>query len=167
MWDAVDNIPVDDFPLLIRIFGGGSSSHQTLHLQGAISRLNVDRKQCKVEVLNCDDVNTHHLSIRDVINWLLSSHIHICSAHLHQGIQREILASQGFNWDMKNIRSEIQRLKYHPGFPCGESLQCPVFLQDKFDYIKLLENCVNPTFKYVRPSNSIEMELSFKNLRRY
>ena len=58
MWDAVDNIPVDDFPLLIRIFGGGSSSYQTLHLQGAISRLNVDRKQCKVEVLNCDDVNT-------------------------------------------------------------------------------------------------------------
>jgi hypothetical protein len=30
---------------------------------------------------------------------------------------------------------EIQRLEYHPGFPAGINLRCPVFTGDKFTYI--------------------------------
>ena len=53
---------------------------------------------------------------------------------------------------MKIIIGELQRLKYHRGFPFGSFLHCPVFLQDKFEYLSVLQKCgmCNPTLKVNR-----------------
>ena len=53
---------------------------------------------------------------------------------------------------MDALVSEIQRLKYHRGFPYGNHLKCPVFLQDKYEYLAILQkhNMCNPTLKVER-----------------
>jgi hypothetical protein len=51
---------------------------------------------------------------------------------------------------MSELVKELLRLEYHPGFPNGKSLRCPVFLQDKYCYLKFLKDLVNPTFKVDR-----------------
>jgi hypothetical protein len=68
---------------------------QTNHLLDAISKLNIDRTKYKLEVLYCDDVNSGHYSLKDVVDWLLASHVHFIAAHLHQGISVDVLSSQG------------------------------------------------------------------------
>jgi hypothetical protein len=36
---------------------------------------------------------------------------------------------------MVDLKKQLQRLYFHPGFPNGDKLQCPIFTQDKFRYI--------------------------------
>ena len=163
-WEAAEFIPVEDYPIIIRIYGGGASSHQTNHLMVAISSLNIDRTKYKLEVLYCDDVNMRHYSLKDVIDWLLASHVHFIAAHLHQGISLEVLSSQGINWDLGFIKRQISRLTYHPGWPNEEFLHCPVFLQDKYQYLKILGNWANPTFQFTRPKCESDMNSSLTQL---
>ena len=37
---------------------------------------------------------------------------------------------------MQHIYNECARLKYHPGFPSGVQLQCPIFSRDKWKYLQ-------------------------------
>ena len=46
-------------------------------------------------------------------------------------------------WYMPEALAEYNRLKYHNGFPSGE--RCPVFTQDKIEYIKRLGDLALPT----------------------
>ena len=39
---------------------------------------------------------------------------------------------------MPEALNQYQRLTYHPGFPSGEQVRCPVFTQDKHVYIRSL-----------------------------
>jgi hypothetical protein len=143
----------------IRIYGGGSSNIQTLQLIAAIRELNIDRRLYTIEILTCDDVNVNHYSIQDIVNWLLASSVHFITGHVHQGLQLELLDSSyskqtGYRFTMNSILSELQRLKLHRGFPYGNYLQCPVFLQDKYVYLDILRNqgMCNPTLKIDRSS---------------
>jgi len=146
-------------------------SKQTAQLISALARLDVNQKIYKIEVLTCDMVNVLHLSLADVIDWLLRSHAHFISAHLHQGIKMEILTSQQKSWDLSSYRDEVRRLRNHPGFPCGDSLYCPVFLQDKFEYLRCLgsptPSYCNPTFKFSRPDTDANFIEGTKQLRKY
>jgi hypothetical protein len=138
----------------IRIYGGGSSNIQTLQLIAAIRELNIDRSLYTIEILNCDDVNVNHYSIQDIVKWLLASTVHFITDHVHHGLQLELLDSnyskqKGHGFTMNSILSELQRLKLHRGFPHGNYLQCPMFLQDKYVYLDILRNqgMCNPTLK--------------------
>jgi len=143
--------------LIIRIYGGGSSNIQTMQLLSAIRELNIDQRFYTIEILTCDDVNKNHYSIQDIINWLLGSSVHFITGHVHQGLQLAVLDSKmltqtGSRFTMSSILCELQRLKFHRGFPYGNYLQCPVFLQDKYEYLSILRNydMCNPTFKVDR-----------------
>ena len=59
---------------------------------------------------------------------------------------------------MNAIMNELQRLKYHRGFPHESFLRCPVFLQDKFEYLSVLQKhgFCNPTLKVERSEWFIE-----------
>ena len=158
IWDTVENFPDTKYPILIRIFGGGESSIQTQELKHAIRSLDIHPSLYIVEILTCDMVNVFHFSLKDVIDWLLSSHIHFISAHLHQGILMEILTSQSNSWDLQFYNEQINRLRFHPGFPNGNSLECPVFLQDKFAYLVHLNRvgiCIK-TYKFNRSASETE-----------
>jgi hypothetical protein len=143
-----------------RIYGGGSSNIQTLQLVSAIRELNVDRGLYTIEILTCDDVNVNHYSIQDIVTWLLASSVHFITGHVHQGLQLALLDTSiskqtGQNrFTINSILSELQRLKFHRGFPFGNYLQCPVFLQDKYVYLAILQNrgMCNPSLKVDRSS---------------
>lgn len=53
-------------------------------------------------------------------------------------------------WNVIEVVSNLQRLKWHPGFPTGKNLRCPIFLQDKFVYLKAMPHklCL-PTLKVI------------------
>lgn len=73
------------------------------------------------------------------VDWLLSGHIHFIITHVHQGLE-------SFGWDVEDIYTELQRLQWHPGFPTGNQLSCPVFTQNKMQYIKALQGMTMRTF---------------------
>ena len=102
----------------------------------------------------------NHVSLEEVVEWLLRSHIHFISAHMHQGISLENLTSQGKSWDLQLYQQQLNRLKFHPGLTMGDFLDCPVFLQDKYEYLTHLnfgEYC-NPTFKFDRTDSNTRFE---------
>ena len=68
---------------------------------------------------------------------------------------------------MDALVSEIQRLKYHRGFPYGNHLKCPVFLQDKYEYLAILQkhNMCNPDTMRIYPYLMIQP--CMKNRKEY
>lgn len=68
-------------------------------------------------------------SFEDVVNWLLRSHIHLMICYPHEG-------SEKFGWDVINIAQQLQRLRFHVGYPMGEYCQCPIMTQDKYTYLE-------------------------------
>ena len=50
-------------------------------------------------------------------------------------------------WNVRRIENEILRLKYHNGYPSGNSVHDPVLLQDKFNYLAAVKDNVLPTLK--------------------
>lgn len=86
-----------------------------------------------------------------LVDWLLRSHLHFITAHVHQG-------TESFGWPIESIYSELQRLRYHPGFPNMASLECPMFTQNKILYLKALpDSMILPSFK-IRISEDMDME---------
>ena len=57
IWDTVEKFPDREYPILIRIFGGGESSIQTHELKHAIGSLDIHPSLYIVEILTCDMVN--------------------------------------------------------------------------------------------------------------
>ncbi len=74
----------------------------------------------RIVSLDCREVNDNKLSEMDIINWLHQGDIHFIISHIHQGI---------INVNMNKLYTSIMKLHYHPGFPAGNNLQCPVFTQ--------------------------------------
>jgi hypothetical protein len=106
----------------------------------SVSR-NVEGVNISVEMLNLKTLREGVWSLPDFVNWLLQSHIHFIIAHPHQG-------TESFGWSIESIYAELQRLKHHQGFPSGKHLDCPIFTQDKWNYIKALPDEITmPTFK--------------------
>jgi len=128
-----------------------------VQLKAAIKDLNIDPELYTIEVLSCDDINVNHYSIKTIVDWLLSASLHFITGHVHQGIQLAIVDSNlsgSSSFTMEALMIELQRLKYHRGFPYGKLLKCPVVLEDKYEYLSILhqQNMCNPTLKVERSS---------------
>ncbi len=72
----------------------------------------------------------------DFVNELLGCHVHFIVTHVHQGIEF---------FNAKKLLAEMERLTYHPGWPSGDKLCCPIFQQDKFPYLVAVQDMCNPT----------------------
>ena len=132
-------LQLDSKIILIRVFLGGSLAVQVDSLQHALLIVVKNFSEVGITVrvenfTNNDDRNKLKWSVNDLINSLLESDIHLIGTHLHQGN----LAKSEY-WNIQNISSNIDRLKYHLGIPMGKFIYCPVFRQDK---LKLYE-CLN------------------------
>lgn len=93
------------------------------------------------ETKNVLNVKDDRMSEEDFVDWLAACDCHFIIAHPHQGIIFHM------NWNATDLERELLRLYDHPGFPTGESLKCPVFLQNKFEYLKHLDSYRNPTLR--------------------
>ena len=81
-------------------------------------------------------------SMSDLIDWLLGSHCHFILCHPHNH-------TEGLGWGVLELYNvELQRLKYHNGFPSMAKLLCPIFTVDKMRYLEALPTgYINPTLR--------------------
>jgi hypothetical protein len=65
---------------------------------------------------------------------------------------------------MVELYNEVQRLRYHNGYPNRIHLRCPIWTQDKFDYLSAIANdgLCNPTYKV---DLNIESLMDFEKIK--
>jgi hypothetical protein len=117
-----------------KVFVGAEKGVQAELFTAAWYRSGCVDRNWRAEYIYTRHVNLNHWSPSTLVDWLLDSDFHIILTHVHQGI----VAALG--WNMEDLEEQLQRLASHNGFPNGCQLKCPVFLQDKFIYLKNLPN---------------------------
>ena len=151
--------PRSQRPILIHCFHGGPHCHQLLPFKRAMDlvRLKLPGIVIEVAYLSLSDIRKlKGWSAANFVDWLLSSHLHFITTHIHQG-------TETFGWHIESLYGELQRLKYHPGFPNMASLGCPMFTQNKMLYLKNLPQCMTmPSFKIL-----ISEDMDLEGTRRY
>lgn len=132
--------------LLLRVYFGGCDRHRSTVLRAIeIANVNIFPRRLVVETLFVKDIADMHaqgkaFSEEDLATWLSESHIHLIPCHPHQGSH--------FNWTVSVLYVQLQlKLRFHPRFPIGNELNDPAFTQDKYTYIKALEELATPTVK--------------------
>ena len=88
-----------------------------------------------VEYRSNKDIRENNYSVEEMFDWLMASDIHYILTHVHQGID---LNREYPVWNLPDIISHLNLLEFHPGFPAGALIKCPVFQQDKFKYVDAL-----------------------------
>ena len=66
-----------------------------------------------------------------LINWLSTSDIHFVVTHFHQGLDN-------FGRSIEELYCGLKQLINHRGFPNLKQLKCPIFTQDKLNYLRAL-----------------------------
>lgn len=126
--------------IIIRVFTGSvEGGHQFGPFIAAFNQLGFSRDQrIRLETINVQEIKDLRWRARDLIDWFLESHIHFILSHIHQGLQPA-------HWDMEDLLVELNRLYFHTGFPSGKQLQCPIFTQNKAEYLKAVPHICNPS----------------------
>jgi hypothetical protein len=128
-------LPPKEEEVLIRVYKGNSKGAQSDAFDMAINRvihsLNGKGHKVSIKSLDLKQFREQEMHFSDVIDWLLGSHIHFIITHPHQGLETS-------GWSVQAIYNEVQRLTYHEGFPSMEKLSCPIFCQDKWEYLQHL-----------------------------
>jgi len=145
---------------LVRVFQGGRNARQLEPVQQALAEFE-RKKLIDVEYIDIDKVKTQHLTVQSIVQWLLSSDVHLIITHMHQGIM-ELLG-----WNMIDLALELQLLYSHPGYPTGRSLEDPIFLQDKFMYIEPIKDFFEDTLKIVIKSNICDDDGQAKSIKEF
>ena len=95
-----------------------------------------------IRYYTCDDIKSKMLTEKQFVDLMLTCDIHFILTHIHQNMDR-------LNWSMTTLYNEVLRLQAHNGFPSGPELECPIFTQNKIEYIRCLLplQMANPTLK--------------------
>ena len=144
----------------IHVLTGGTNNIQITPFMAAVKELKVRDPLMDLIIvyMPCERIRDNKWTPEQTISWLLEADIHMILCHVHQGLE-------SLKWSMTTLRNELQRLTAHPGFsrlppflslslslsfsgfPSGDLLMCPVLLQDKYRYLKLLREMVNSTLR--------------------
>lgn len=172
MWEGVREVPnlktEANQIVEIRVFIGGIDGVQVGPFMAAygdvvaVLHKLISPRRLRIEYMSVKSVSEQGWSIEDLINWLLGSHIHFILSHIHQGFK-----SHGNQLDMNNVMAQLKRLTYHPGFPSGQQLSCPVFTQDKINYIKPLLDMANDTLRVDLVEGGHFAKVVLQELKRY
>lgn len=123
------------FIVVCRVYVGNSCGEQSNHfgiaMRKVISHLHNLGFDVHEEFLTLKEARNRRLSAKLLVDWLLGSHIHFVITHPNQGWYTTTIS-------IDDLYTEFSRLKYHPGFPMGAQLQCPIFTQNKWNYLKYL-----------------------------
>ena len=99
----------------------GREGRQIIPFRRALSK-SLSRRSVRYEYVSIDVIRKNNWSPEDLIDCLLDSDAHFILYHLHQGLE-------DMGWNMTELANELVKLYYHPGFPFGSQLSCPIFLQ--------------------------------------
>ena len=111
---------------LVRVFQGRRNARQLEPVQQALAEFQ-RKKLIDVEYIDIDTVKMQHLTIQSIVQWLLSSDVHLIITHMHQGIM-ELL-----RWNMTDLVLELKLLYNHPDYPTGRFLEDPIFILMNFN----------------------------------
>lgn len=156
---------------LFRLYDGSDqmSSFQNRALEQACQHFNwfADYEargiSVKIERMSNLDVRNkykHITTFGQIIDWLIedSDEVHVDAyavyCHLHQGFM---------NWKacMLDLQQQFERLAEHGnGYPNKLQIYCPVFLQNKFEYLKLIPEFINPTIRIEIKATYTQRELT-------
>lgn len=82
----------------------------------------------------CESVRTANWDPDQLVRWLCDGDIHFILTHVHQGLP---------SWSFRRVVDAVtrqsgmcSRLRDHIGFPMGNEVDCPIWLQDKYRYIQ-------------------------------
>lgn len=114
--------------LVVRVFVGGYSNHQESCFNQAWATSSLFKEGATKEVLYHDNVRMKRWGFVEIIEWLKESDIHFILCHMHQGRKQQ-------QWDCTQLYLNLMDLQYHLGFPMAESLCCPIFTQNKLNYL--------------------------------
>jgi len=147
---------------IIGVFVGGLKGNQVDQFQLALQQVikefelyyNPGKLLISVIYISVKDISTKRMSPADLIDELLNCDVHFILSHLHQSV-----LERNIGWTIEDLLINLERLKYHRGFPSGEQLACPVFTQDKYDYISRISEYSIPTMKIpIVPHNQEDFE---------
>lgn len=150
----------DTCDIVVNVLKSSHSAEQSKYFVSAFDLIsqhvpNIFKRMSIHYIIN-KDIRDRDWSPNDVVNWLLSSHIHVIYSHVHQGYYCYLIffshfqtlslklnlmlgivdkGYSGFNpWNVRAVEGELSRLCYHIGFPGEDNLKCPIFLQNKCAY---------------------------------
>lgn len=138
---------------VIRVYRGGSyDGYQMEQFNDALKGIfQTHPESVSVEFLDIKQVKQNKFTEKQFVDWLLASTIHFIIAHPHQGYGFGCWNAQGksIDWDISVLYKELDRLRDHKGFPRLNKLKCPIFTQDKFEYLRILldNKMANPSLR--------------------
>ena len=142
----------------IHVFQGGEKAEQAESFIAAINdatcQLLPKNDSFQVRILTVAQIKTLSWSPRTLIEWLLISHAHFIIAHVHQGRSSNDCGQLG--WNMVDLEEQLRRLYDHPGFPNGIQLSCPVFLQNKGEYLRNVLDLITNTVYFIYIGNTAD-----------
>jgi hypothetical protein len=108
------------------------------------------------------DLRTSGWSEKHFVYWFLDCDVHMIVAHPHQG-------AETLQRDVTTLYKKLLRLYHHTGFPAGNQLLCPIFTQNKFEYLAPMRRnkIINPTLKIRVYEDSNEYYREWKAYFRY
>jgi hypothetical protein len=123
-------INLDRTVVLLRVYVGATRQDEPFRL-GIAEAKDELREQgifLEYEIFTSDYVKTSlRWTVSQLIDWLLLADVHMIPCHVHEGS-----IGKTDSWNMKNIQSNIRRLRFHPGVPMGKHVECAIFNQDKY-----------------------------------
>jgi hypothetical protein len=144
--------------LSIHCYIGGRGNPQAESYSG--SKVDIVKKHGEFHFVekDADAIKIAKWTEVDFVNWLLSGDIHLIICHPHQGCCN--------SWCAESLYLELDRLKDHNGFPSGKHLQCPIFSQNKIEYLHATWRMTNPTLKIIIQEDG-DYSRCIRNIERY
>ena len=140
----------DDSTVLLRGFKGGKGSRQLDQVSSAVGRAVTFYENQGINLIDeMEDQDTikniYRLGPTEYVDKVLEADIHLFTAHFHEGN----IAKTG-SWNMPNILSNLDRLKYHLGNLMGAKNECPVYRQSKKEvYASMSDYCLPTEIIYL------------------
>jgi len=139
-------------PIKIVVLTSGRDNPQFNHFMTAVNDCAKEygRGNIVYDFITSERVRMEFEHPRNLIDKVLEADIHFILGHIHQGV---IDLTQ---WNVVELYEELKRLQFHPGWPWGVKIECPILTQDKYRY--LIASCswlkseavgvdTNPTLK--------------------
>ena len=123
------------------VYAGGSKGAQVDPFLIAFSRVQLMMKsslKLRMDLITCKDVGESLMTEEELISRLWNADVHVILGHIHQGNPQ---------WSALLIQEHLNVLADHVGWPSLEHLKCPVFTQDKYNYIKMCPEITIPTLQ--------------------
>lgn len=116
---------------VVRVFVGPLVNAQETCFNSAWVNCKLCKEGAKKETMYHDDVKRLKWGFTEIVEWLKTSDVHFILCHMHQGKKHE-------TWDCIELYIKLLELDYHLGYPMAEVLSCPIFTQNKINYLSAL-----------------------------